>query len=154
MMRGVPLETCWAFTERLNNKFYYKVASFWLFLLSHTTMQGSINNKFVNAKRPQKYTSIGTPKENRTKRTQTSGLTRLAEINEFPLRLDYGRSPHTYVNHRLQIQLELLMMSVIPLETCWAFNEWLNNKIYYKVAYFWLFLLSLTTMHGFMNIKF
>jgi hypothetical protein len=25
----------------------------------------------------------------------------------FPLRLDYGRSPHAYVNQRVQIQLEL-----------------------------------------------
>jgi hypothetical protein len=32
----------------------------------------------------------------------------------FPLRLDYGRSPHAYVNQRLQIQLELLMMSGVP----------------------------------------
>ena len=40
------------------------------------------------------------------------------KINEFPLRLDYGRSPHAYVNQRLQIQLGLLMMSDIPLETC------------------------------------
>jgi len=39
--------------------------------------------------------------------------------SELPLRLDYGRSPHAYVNQRLQIQLELLMMSGIPLETCW-----------------------------------
>jgi len=31
---------------------------------------------------------------------------------------DYGRSPHAYVNQRLQIQLELLMMSGMPLETC------------------------------------
>jgi hypothetical protein len=38
--------------------------------------------------------------------------------SEFPLRLDYGRLPHAYVNQRLQIQLELLMMSGIPLETC------------------------------------
>jgi hypothetical protein len=37
--------------------------------------------------------------------------------SEFPLRLDYGRSPHAYVNHRLQTQLELLMMSGVPLET-------------------------------------
>jgi len=42
---------------------------------------------------------------------------------EFLLRLDYGRSPHAYVNQRLQIQLELLMMSDVPLEACWAFNE-------------------------------
>jgi hypothetical protein len=72
---------------------------------------------------------------------------------EFPLRLDYGRSPHAYVNQRLQIQLQLLMMSGMPLETCWAFNERWNNKFYYKVAYSWLFLLSHTTMHGSMNVK-
>ena len=42
---------------------------------------------------------------------------------EFPLRLDYDRSPHAYANHRLQIQLQLLMMSGMPTETCWAVNE-------------------------------
>jgi hypothetical protein len=73
---------------------------------------------------------------------------------QFPLRLDYGRSPHTYVNQRLQIQLELLIMSGMPLETCWAFNEQWNNKFYYKVASCWLFLLSHTTMHGSMNTNF
>jgi hypothetical protein len=71
-----------------------------------------------------------------------------------PLRLDYGRSPHAYVNQRLQIQLELLIMSGVPLETCWAFNERWNNKFYYKVASCWLFHLSHTAMHGSMNIKF
>jgi len=65
-----------------------------------------------------------------------------SEWEEFPLRLDYGRSPHAYVNQRLQIQLELLMMSGIPLETCWAFNERWNNKFCYKVASCWLFLLK------------
>ena len=60
---------------------------------------------------------------------------------QLPLRLDYGRSPHAHVNQRLQIQLELLMMSGMPLETCWAFNERWNNKFYYKVASCWLFLL-------------
>ena len=44
-----------------------------------------------------------------------------------------------YVNQRLQIQLELLMMSGIPLETCWAFNERWNNKFCYKVASCWFF---------------
>jgi hypothetical protein len=34
MMGGVPLETCWAFNERWNNKFCYKVAYCWLFLLN------------------------------------------------------------------------------------------------------------------------
>jgi len=42
-----PLETRWAFNERWNNKFYYKVASCWLFLLSHTTMCGSMNIKVL-----------------------------------------------------------------------------------------------------------
>jgi len=47
---------------------------------------------------------------------------RYAEVPEqdehLPLRLDYGRSPHAYVKQRLQIQLELLMMSGVPLEIC------------------------------------
>ena len=64
-----------------------------------------------------------------------------------------GRSPHAYINPRLQIQLELLMMSGMPLETCWAFNERWNNKFYCKIASCWLFLLSHTTMHWSMNIK-
>jgi hypothetical protein len=72
---------------------------------------------------------------------------------QFPLRLDYGRSPHEYVKPRLQIQLELLMMSSIPLETCWAFNERWNNKFCYKVASCWLFILIHTAMHGSINIK-
>jgi len=42
-------------------------------------------------------------------------------MTQFPLRKGYGRSPYTYVNQRLQIKLELLMMSDIPLETFWAF---------------------------------
>jgi hypothetical protein len=67
--------------------------------------------------------------------------------------LDYGRSPHSCVNQRLQIQLELLMMRGMALETCWAFNERWNNKFYYKVASCWLFLLSHTTIHGSINIK-
>ena len=36
MMSDVPLETCWAFNERWNNKFCYKVASCWLFPLNHS----------------------------------------------------------------------------------------------------------------------
>jgi hypothetical protein len=73
--------------------------------------------------------------------------------SEFPLKIDYGRSPHAYVNQRLQIQLELLMISGMPLETCWAFNERWNNKFNYKVASCWLFLLSHTTMNRSMNIN-
>jgi len=30
-MSGMPLETCWAFNKRWNNKFYYKAASCWYF---------------------------------------------------------------------------------------------------------------------------
>ena len=47
MMSGVPLETCWAFNKRWNNKFYYKVASCWLFLLIHITKHGSMNIKKI-----------------------------------------------------------------------------------------------------------
>jgi hypothetical protein len=32
MMRDVSLETCWAIKKIFNNKFYYTVASCWLFL--------------------------------------------------------------------------------------------------------------------------
>jgi len=74
-------------------------------------------------------------------------------IGQFPLRRDYVRSPHAYVNQRLQIELKLLMISDVPLETCWAFNERWNNKFCYKVASCWLFLLNHTTMHGSINIK-
>jgi len=35
--------------------------------------------------------------------------------------------------------LELLMMSGVPLETCWAFNKLWNNKFYYKAASCWCF---------------
>jgi hypothetical protein len=43
------------------------------------------------------------------------------------------RSPHAYVNQSHQIELELLMMSGVPLETFSVFNERWNNKFYYKV---------------------
>jgi hypothetical protein len=46
MMSGVPLEICQAFNKRGNNKFYYKVASCWIFILRHTAMHGSMNIKF------------------------------------------------------------------------------------------------------------
>jgi hypothetical protein len=63
---------------------------------------------------------------------------------EWELRLDYGRSPHEYVNQRLQIQLELLMMSGVPLETCWAFDERWNNEFCYKlhlvICFYWIIL--------------
>ena len=46
-MSGMPLKTGRVFSERWKNKFYYKVASFWLFLLIHTAMHGSMNIKFI-----------------------------------------------------------------------------------------------------------
>jgi hypothetical protein len=75
------------------------------------------------------------------------------EWEQFPLRLDYGRSPHTYVNQRLQIQLELLVMSGMPLETCWAVDERWNNKFCYKVASCWLFILSRIFWTNFRNVQ-
>jgi len=35
--------------------------------------------------------------------------------------------------------LELLNMSGVPLETCWAFKKLWNNKFYYKAASCWYF---------------
>jgi len=65
----------------------------------------------------------------------------------------FRAAPHVYINQRLQIQL--LMMSGMPLETCWAFHKLWNNKFHCKVAFCWLFLLNChTAMHGSMNIKF
>jgi hypothetical protein len=52
---------------------------------------------------------------------------------KFQLRFFYGRSPHAYVKDRLHIELELLLMSGMPFDTCWAFNERWNNRFYYKV---------------------
>ena len=75
------------------------------------------------------------------------------DSTEFPLRLDYGRSPHANVNQRLQIQLQLLMMSGMPLETCWAFNERWKNKFCYKVAICWLFLLKYILIFKFLDSK-
>jgi membrane protein YdbS with pleckstrin-like domain len=43
MMSGMPLELYWAFNKLWNNKFYYKVASCWLFQMIHTTMRESRN---------------------------------------------------------------------------------------------------------------
>jgi len=50
-------------------------------------------------------------------------------LSLFPLRQHHGRSPQTYVNQKLQIQLRFLMMSDITLETCWTINVLWNNKI-------------------------
>jgi hypothetical protein len=96
MTSSVPLQTCWAFNERWNNKFCYRPVPTQTWLWPVTTC---------------------------------------------------------VCNQRLQIQLELLMMSGVPLETCWAVNERWNNKFCYKVAFCWLFLRNYTTMHGSMNIK-
>jgi hypothetical protein len=64
-----------------------------------------------------------------------------------------SHSTLTTAGHRMCIwtrgckySLELLIMSGIPLETCWAFNKLWNNKLYYKVASGWLFLLIHTVL--------
>jgi len=66
--------------------------------------------------REVRRSSSGAPTEFAASGLHTHVVT--ARSQEFPLRLDYGWSPHAYVNQRLQIQLELLMMSDVPLETC------------------------------------
>jgi len=37
-MSGVSLETCWAIKKHWNNKFYYTVASCWLFIYDYTSI--------------------------------------------------------------------------------------------------------------------
>jgi len=54
------------------------------------------------------------------------------------------RQPQTYVKPEATITVfELLMMSVVSLETCWAIKKQWNNKFYYTVASCWLFLYNL-----------
>jgi hypothetical protein len=58
MMSGMPLETCQAFDKFWNYKFYYKVASCWLFLLIHYTMHGSMHGS-MNITFVMMFTSKG-----------------------------------------------------------------------------------------------
>ena len=61
MMSGMPLKTCWAFHERWNNKFYYKVASCWLFLLSHISHSWKprkISTRSVNLRKQNLLTTL------------------------------------------------------------------------------------------------
>ena len=53
--------------------------------------------------------------------------------------LGNSRLPHGYINTGCKYSLELLMMSGMPLETSWAFNQLWNNKFYYKAASCWYF---------------
>jgi hypothetical protein len=76
-------------------------------------MHGSMNIKFMNAKQATKTYAY-----KNTKRKLYKTKAAIWFNKQFALRPDYGRSPHAYVNQRLQIQLELLMMSGVPLETC------------------------------------
>jgi len=68
-------------------------------------------------------------------------LSRLSGKLHFTLSLDNGRSPHGYINQGCKYSLELLMMSGVPRETCWAFSKLWNDKFYCRVASCWLFLL-------------
>ena len=95
--------------------------------------------------------SSGAPTVFATSGLHTHAVTARSQVwvgpGQLPLKLDYGRSPHAYVNQRLQIQLGLLMMSDIPLETCWAFKVLWNSKFRYQVASCWLLLLSQTKLY-------
>jgi len=52
--------------------------------------------------------------------------------------------PQTYVKPEAAITVfELLMMSGVSLETCWAIKKHWNNKLSYTVASCWLFLYDL-----------
>ena len=65
----------------------------------------------------------------------------LSGNQRFPLSHRSGRQPKTYVKPEAAITVfELLMMSGVSLETCWAINKHWNNKFYYTVVSCWFFL--------------
>ena len=70
-------------------------------------------------------------------------LSRLSGSDPFPTH-PWQRPVTTWVckPEAAKHSLELLMMSSVPLGTCWAFNKLWNNKLYYKAASCWLFLLN------------
>ena len=64
-----------------------------------------------------------------------------AVMVEFPFSHDSCQQSQTYVKPEAAISVfELLMMSGVSLETCWAIKKHWNNKFYYTVASCWLFL--------------
>ena len=85
------------------------------------------------------HVSSGTPLIIRSSKLYLQPLVHIPMWWPAVVSLDNGRSPHGYINQRLQIQFRVLMMSGVPLETCWAFSKLWNNKFYYKTVYFWYF---------------
>jgi len=64
-----------------------------------------------------------------------------AAVTWEPLSHDRSRQPQTYVKPEDAITVfELLIISGVSLETCWAIKKYWNNKFYYTVASCWLFL--------------
>jgi hypothetical protein len=62
----------------------------------------------------------------------------------FPLSHDSCQQPHAYVKPDVAITVfELLRMSGVLLETCWAIKKHWNNKFYYMVVSCWSFLYDL-----------
>jgi hypothetical protein len=111
MMSGMPLETFSAFNKRWNNKFYYKLASCWLFLLIHTTMHGSMNIKFIWSS-----TCFG----------------RHTAHHQEPKTV-LAASGFAYVKGCWTCGCWTLMMGGISPETCWASYKY-EMKFWYIVA--------------------
>jgi hypothetical protein len=62
----------------------------------------------------------------------------------FPLSHDNCRQPRTSVKPEAAITVfELVMVSGVSLETCWAIKKHWNNKFYYTVTTCLLFLYNL-----------
>ena len=63
------------------------------------------------------------------------------------------QQPQRYVKPETAITVfELLMMSGVSLETCWAIKKHWNNKFYYTVQSCWLFLYDFYTLLTFDGI--
>jgi len=146
MMSGVSLETCWAIKKHCNNKFYYTVASCWLFLYDYDAIDKwtsslhdvTFQKSAISLWKPELLNKIIVKYHT----VIVSSLTYVLAINR-----KYNcscRQPQTYVKPEAAITVfEHLMMSGVSLETCWAIRKHWNNKFYYTVASCWLFLYDL-----------
>jgi len=80
-------------------------------------MHGSINIKFINAKQATETHAYKNTKRKLYKTNAAIWFNKTCRDKQLTPNY-YERSPHAYVNQRLQIQLKLLIMSDIMLETC------------------------------------
>ena len=101
MMSGVPFETCWAFKKLGNNKFYYKAA------VPTQPWQRPVT---IWAYKPEAANTVWSSwwwavcRSKHVEPLKNLGIINSITKLQFPLSLDYGRSPYGHINQRLQIK--------------------------------------------------